>query len=263
MRRGEPGSLRAVALPTEHGGWGFTLEPVLLGVAVAPGLAGAGLAAVALAVFLARRPLRLLAEDRRSARRLPRTSAAVRVLAAAAAVAAGGLTLAGLQGDPRFWWAAAAALPVAAAQVGADLTRRNRAFLAEAAGAVAMGAAAPAIALAAGWEAGPAFALWAVVAGRALPSILFVRAQIRRSKGQASRPAPTHAAHGAAVAALAILAAGGAAPWTASGAVAGLWAWAAFGLERPPVPTRTLGWAQVAAGLLVVGATAAGHHLGW
>ncbi len=263
MGRGEPGSLRAVALPTEHGGWGFTLEPVLLGVAVAPSFAGAGLAAVALAVFLTRRPLRLLAEDRRNRRWLPRTSAAVRVLAATAVVAAGGLTLAGLRGDPRFWWAAAAALPVAAAQVGADLTRRNRAFLAEAAGAVAMGAAAPAIALAAGWEAGPAFALWAVIAGRALPSILFVRAQIRRSKGQAVHPAATHAAHGLFVALLAVLAAGGAAPWTAAGAIAGLWAWAALGLGRPPVPARTLGWTQVAAGLLVVGATAAGYHLGW
>jgi len=232
-------------------------------VAVAPGLAGAGLAAAALAVFLARRPLRLLAEDRRSRRWLPRTSTAVRVLAAAGMVATGGLALAGLRGDPRLWWAAAAALPVAAAQVGADLARRNRAFLAEASGAVAMGAAAPAIALAGGWEAAPAFALWAVIAGRALPSILFVRAQIRRSKGQAARPAATHAAHAVFVALLAGLAAGDAAPWTAAGAVAGLWASAAFGLRRPPLPTRTLGWTQVAAGFLVVAATASGHYLGW
>jgi hypothetical protein len=47
VRRGEPGSLRAVALPTEHGGWGFTLEPIVLGLAVAAGPAGAGLAAAA------------------------------------------------------------------------------------------------------------------------------------------------------------------------------------------------------------------------
>ncbi len=157
----------------------------------------------------------------------------------------------------------AAALPVAAGQVSADLTRRGRAFLAEAAGAVAMGAAAPAIALAAGWEAAPALALWAVVAGRALPSILFVRAQIRRSKGQPAplpRPTPPTASPWPPSP---VLAAAGALPWTAVGALAGLWAWAAFGLGRPPVPARTLGWAQVAAGLLVVGATVAGHYLGW
>jgi hypothetical protein len=252
-----------VALPTEHGGWGFTLEPILLGSVVAPSLAGAGLAAVALAVFLARRPLRLLTEDCRSRRWLPRTASACRVLAVCAAVAAAGSAVAALQGDTRFWWAAAAALPVAAVQVGADLARRNRAFVAEAAGALAMGATAPAIALAAGWEPGPAFALWAVIAGRALPSILFVRAQIRRSRGPVARPAATHAAHGIALAALAGLAAGGALPWAAAGAVAGLWAWVVVSLRRPPVPARTLGWTQVAAGLLVVGATAAGHHLGW
>jgi hypothetical protein len=261
--RGEPGSLRAVALPTEHGGWGFTLEPILLGLAVAPSLAGVGLAAAALAVFLARRPLRLLAEDLRSRRRLPRTASALRVLAVCAVAAAAGLAAAALQGDARFWWAVVAALPAAAGQVGADLGRRSRTFLAEAAGAVAMAAAAPAIALTAGWEAGPAFALWAVAAGRGLPSILFVRAQIRRTRGESASPAAAHAAHGMALAALAGLAAAGALPWAGAGAIAGLWAWVVVGLRRPAVPARTLGWTQVLAGLLVVGVTTAGHYLGW
>jgi hypothetical protein len=252
-----------VALPTEHGGWGFTLEPIVLGLAVAPGLAGAGLAAAALAVFLARRPFRLLAEDLRSRRRLPRTASASQVLAVCVVVAGVGLAMAAWRGDSRFWWAVAAALPAAAWQVGADLSRRSRAFLAEAAGAVTMGAAAPAIALAAGWEAGPAFALWAVAAGRGLPSILFVRAQIRRTRGEPASPGAAHAAHGMALAALAGLAAVGALPWAAPGAIAGLWAWAVVGLRRPAVPARTLGWTQVLAGLLVVGVTTAGHYLGW
>ncbi|VAV92581.1 Putative membrane-spanning protein, partial [hydrothermal vent metagenome] len=29
-------NVRSIALPTEHGGWGFTLEPILLGLLVAP-----------------------------------------------------------------------------------------------------------------------------------------------------------------------------------------------------------------------------------
>ncbi len=261
--RGEPGSLRAVALPTEHGGWGFTLEPVLLGLAVAPSRAGAGLAAAALAVFLARRPLRLLLADLRSHRFLSRTRTAAGVLAACLVVAGAGLTVATRLATGPFWWALAAALPATAGQVGADLTRRSREFLAEAAGAVAMGAAAPAIALAAGWEAAPAFGLWAVLAGRALPSILLVRAQIRRGKGEPAGAAATHAAHDLALAALGGLAAIGAVPWAAAGAIAALWAWAALSLGRPPVPARTLGWTQMAAGLVVVAVTAAGHHLGW
>lgn len=41
-------SLRSVAIPAEHGGWGLTLEPGILGVLVAPDLAGVllGLAAL-------------------------------------------------------------------------------------------------------------------------------------------------------------------------------------------------------------------------
>ncbi len=263
MGRGDPGSLRAVALPTEHGGWGFTLEPLLLGLAVAASLAGAGLAAAALAVFLARRPLRLLLADLRARRVLPRTRMAAAVLGSCLAVAGAGLLAAALLGDGRFWWALAAAVPAAAWQVGADLARRSREFLAEASGAVALGAAAPAIALAAGLEAAPAFALWAVLAGRSLPAILLVRAQIRRGKGEPARPAATHAAHGVALAAVGGLAAAGVLPWTAGGALAALWAWAALSLARPPVPARTLGWTQMAAGLLVVALTAVGHHLGW
>lgn len=263
MGRGEPGSLRAVALPTEHGGWGLTLEPILLGLVVAPGWAGAGLAATAAAVFLARRPLRLAFSDLRARRFLPRTATAGWVLAACFLVAGAGLTAAAFLADGPFWWALVAAVPAAAWQVGADFARRSREFLAEAAGAIAMGAAAPAIALAAGWAAAPAFALWAVLAGRALPSILLVRAQVRRSQGEPAHPAAAHAAHAAAVAVLAALAAWEAVPWAAAAALAALWAWAALSLRRPPGPTSTLGWTQVAAGLAVVGITAAGHHLGW
>ena len=33
-------TLRSVAMPAEHGGWGLTLEPGILGVLLAPSLAG-------------------------------------------------------------------------------------------------------------------------------------------------------------------------------------------------------------------------------
>jgi hypothetical protein len=33
---GERSRLRSVALPSEHGGWGLTLEPAVLGLLVAP-----------------------------------------------------------------------------------------------------------------------------------------------------------------------------------------------------------------------------------
>ena len=47
--------IRSIALPTEHGGWGFTLEPILLGLLVAPSAAAWEISAAALGIFLARR----------------------------------------------------------------------------------------------------------------------------------------------------------------------------------------------------------------
>src|SRR5689334_962019 len=45
-------SLRALALPTEHGGWGLLLEPLLLGLLIVPSAPGAAVAAAALGAFL-------------------------------------------------------------------------------------------------------------------------------------------------------------------------------------------------------------------
>lgn len=254
---------RSVALPTEHGGWGFTLEPLLLGLCVAPSVAGVGIGLAALAAFLARRPLRLLVVDHRQGRRLPRTRVARTTLAGCLAGATAGLIVAIAFADGAFWAPLAAASPLAAVQLWADLARRNRQPIAESAGAVAMGAAAAMIALADGWGPAPGFGLWAVLAARDVPSILLVRAQIRRGRGRPARPAATHVAHLTAVGALAGLAAAGTVPFAAALAIALLWISALVGLARPPAPAHTLGWTQVLAGLLVVGSTAAGHYLGF
>jgi hypothetical protein len=53
----------AVAIPTEHGGWGLTLEPVLLGLIVAWSGAGAALGVAAFRALLLRTPAKLIAVD--------------------------------------------------------------------------------------------------------------------------------------------------------------------------------------------------------
>ncbi len=52
-------SFRSLVLPREHGSWSLALEPVALGLLVAPTRAGGWLALAAAAAFLARRPLKL------------------------------------------------------------------------------------------------------------------------------------------------------------------------------------------------------------
>ena len=72
---------RSVAIPTEHGGWGLTLEPALLGLMVAFSWSGVAIGVAATLAFLARTPLKLALVDRRRGRVLPRTRLASRIAA--------------------------------------------------------------------------------------------------------------------------------------------------------------------------------------
>jgi len=44
-------NIRAVALPAEHGGWALIIEPIALGLLVAPSITGLFIGAEALASF--------------------------------------------------------------------------------------------------------------------------------------------------------------------------------------------------------------------
>jgi hypothetical protein len=76
---GEQSGLRAVAMPTEHGGWSLTLEPVLLGLLVAWSWPGVALGLAAMLAFLARTPVKLVLVDRWRGRWHMRTTVAARV----------------------------------------------------------------------------------------------------------------------------------------------------------------------------------------
>src|SRR5262245_5381791 len=93
--------VRSVALPSEHGGWSFLLEPVLLGLLVAFSWPGVLLAVAALGAFLAHQPLKTAIKDVRAGRNAPRTVLAKRFAAGyslvAVAALAGVLVLAGPQ----------------------------------------------------------------------------------------------------------------------------------------------------------------------
>ena len=65
---------RAVAVPSEHGGWGLTLEPVLLGLLVGFSWSGMAIGAATFLAFLVRTPLKLALVDRRRGRAAADTS---------------------------------------------------------------------------------------------------------------------------------------------------------------------------------------------
>ena len=255
---------RPVALPAEHGGWGFLAEPVVLGLALAPSTAGACLALAALAAFLARHPLRLWLLDRRKGVRYPRTALAACFFAGYAALAALLLAAAFAWAETPFWPALALAAPIGLLALSFDARGRSRDALPELAGAVALGASATAIALAGGARPGVAWGAWALLSLRAITSVLYVRARIRLDRGLAAGPGIVLAGHAAALAVAAGLARSAWAPWLASAAFLVLLARAAWGLSplRQRVRPKVLGFQELGFGLLTLALLAVGYRVG-
>ncbi|WP_297561250.1 YwiC-like family protein [Meiothermus sp.] len=255
-------SLKAVALPSEHGGWGFTLEPVLLGLLVAPSGAGLGLGLFALAAFFTRHPLKLWLSDLRRGKKFPRTALARNLALLYGLLALAGLTLAAWWASGPFWLPLLLALPLVGVQLWFDAHNRGRNLLPELSGAVAMGAMASSIALAAGQDPRLAYGLWLVLAARAVASIFYARAQVRRTRGESVNLV---AAYFAETLAVVVLIAGtglGLVPWLSVVALAILIPLSLYTFSKPPVPARVVGWSQMALGLWVVLLTALGARGG-
>ena len=165
-------ALRPLALPNEHGGWGFVAEPILLGLLIAPSPAGAFIAVAALAAFLTRHPLKLAASDWLRGKRYPRTGACEWLASGYGAAALVAMIVAVTLGGPRLLVPLAIAAPLAIAQFVADAKNRGRALAAELMGATAMGSIAVAM--------GAPAAVWVILAARSVSAILYVRAALRR-----------------------------------------------------------------------------------
>lgn len=249
---------RAVAIPNEHGGWGLTFEPILLGLLVAPSFAGTCLGAAAVLAFLVRTPLKLVSIDLRHHRWIDRSRLAVRIatveLLTIAALAVGTGLLAG-------WaWIAVVAIaaPLVAVEWWYDSRGRGRRLVPELAGASGIAVVAAVVITAGGGTSGLAAAAWIVLAARSVGSIPFVRTQIARLRGGSCGLRTSDLAQlvalllaAAAVVVDARLLAGA----IGVGLVAALQVrW----VRRPPVPPRRLGFTQLGLGIGLVLLTAGG-----
>jgi hypothetical protein len=258
-----PAPWKAVALPVEHGGWGLLIEPVLLGLVLAPSSAGFCLAGAAVAAFLARHPLRLVFMDRRKGARYPRTALAELFAVGYATLALAFVALAIPLASAPFWPAIAVGAPPALVAIAYDLRGRSREALPEAAGGVALGASAAAIALAGGVSAGLAFGAWALLALRGVTAVLYVRARLRLDRGVPAGTRGALASHAAAIAVAAALAGAGFGPWLGVLAFGVLLLRAAWGLSsrRAPVRPKVVGFQELFFGLLTLVLLAVGYRL--
>ncbi len=231
-RAGAGPSFKSVALPAQHGGWSFVLEPALIGVVLAPSFSGLLLGVAALMVFLVDQPLRVALKDRRKGKRYARTALAERAaLAYGVLGVAAGIGAFAFTAEP-FWIPLLLAVPLALVQLALDLRNQARSATAEVAGALAFAAVAAAIVMMTGWAPAAAFGLWATLALRAVSAILYVRARLRLEKGRPGQSGLALGAQGLLVAGLVALAALDLAPWLAVIGGLVLAGRALFGLSR-------------------------------
>jgi len=232
-----------LALPVEHGGWGILLEPLALGLLVAPSRGGALIAVAAFFAFLARHPLKLAMQDAMRGHSFARTMWCWVFVAWYGVLGAYSLTFAVAQSSLRILAPMLLVAPLAIVMLVYDAKRRGRSLLPEAAGAIAMASSAASIAIAAGQSYAFAFTLMAMMAMRSVPSIFYVRSLLGRTSATI-------------VVALHALAFGFGAWVGTPGAVAAylaLFARAAWGLAHDAPPAKIIGWREIAWGVVTIG----------
>jgi hypothetical protein len=253
---GRRSMLRSVAMPTEHGGWSLTLEPVLLALLVAWSWPGFALGLAAMLAFVARTPVKVVLVDRWRHRWLDRTRLAARVAAVELIALVMLVMFAAFTADGRFWIPFVVAAPLIAVELWFDMRSRSRRLIPELAGTIGIGSVAAAIALADGAELLLALGLWCVVGARGAAAIPYVRAQVFRLHARPYHRWPSDLAQVLAVAAVAIGWAFDAVPFAAVIVLAIIGAINVAALRREPRPPKVLGVQQMMFGLAVTVVTA-------
>jgi hypothetical protein len=190
--------VRQVALPTEHGGWAFLLEPIVAGMAIAFSSAAPWIALLTIGAFLTRQPLKVLIADRLGMRNRVRASLAFRFSFGYGVIVALGIvgTMSTVGVRPLLPFVLV--LPFAIFQIYFDASGRSRGLIPELTGAIALSASIAAIGLSANMPLAKAAAFWAIFASKSIASIFYVRERLRLEKGKGySRSLPTCAHLGA------------------------------------------------------------------
>jgi hypothetical protein len=253
--------IRPVALPAEHGGWGFVLEPIFLGLLIAPSWAGFSFALSALGMFLLHQPLKIALKGRFKGRRSQRTMWAERFTLGYGTIIALTFGLVLLTADWQFLLPLLMAVPMMSVLLGYDIKNKSRDLTAELLGASALGAIAPAIVTLGGFELGEAMVLWLLLLARTIPSILYIRARLRLERSTEFAIPPVWIVHLLTIVGIAALVLADVVPWMALVAVSILFGRMALGLSsyRKPRPVKVIGFQELGYGFLTVILLAMGY----
>lgn len=255
---------KKIALPSEHGSWGFLFEPIVASLAIGFSLPGAMIAIMTIGGFLARQPLKVLIIDRTGQRNAERARVAAGFIAIFASIALIGFTGAVLTGGLHPFVPFFIVLPLACVQIYFDGSRKSRGLLPEIFGAVTISSSAAAILLAAGFSWPPALALWLVMVSRLIPSIIYVRNRLKLEKGKSFSLTAVVMTNAAAVIAAGVLAYNGLASVLVPPMMILLLVRAVAGLSpnRRKLKAMKIGILEVVYGTLTVAAIIVGYYAG-
>lgn len=265
IRSGTPVSrrtlIKSVALPSEHGSWGFLIEPILLGMLVGATGWGGLFCLAAIGGFLAHQPIKIALKDRLKNKRVVRTFWAEWFAVGYILLAGFSFSLVVFSADRRFLFPLLLAFPLILCQLYYDARNRSRELLPELAGAAALGAIAPSIVLLAGWKISAAFLLWTALLARTFPSILYVRSRLKLEHSKSASISIVWASHFLALVTIVMMAGLGRLPWLAAVGSSLLFFRALLGLSKYRTPRRTpiIGVQEMGYGILYVILIAIGY----
>lgn len=255
---------RRIALPTEHGSWGFLGEPLVAGLAITFSMSAPWIAIMTIGAFLLRQPLRVLVINHLGRRDTDLTATAFRFVLFYFLIFAAGLTGTLIFAGVRPLIPFLIVLPLIAVQAYYDIFRRGRTLTAELAGAISISASVAAVAIAAGlwWPLAVGVAL--VFIARMIPSILYVRERLRLEKGKSFSYFIPVAAHAAAVVLVTSLAFFAIVPVITVAAMLILLSRAAIGLsaKRTKMRAMQIGVWEVIYGTVTVAILVIGYYAG-
>ena len=174
--------VKSIALPLEHGAWGFLFEPLLAGLLIAPTLGGAFLSVFIVGAFLSRQPLKFVVGDYLQKKRLPRTRVALRWTLYFGGISAVGLVASIFTAKPESFVPLIISAPVVVYLILQDASRKSRETLPELLGASVLATSIASLSLAAGHGYAFAAAMWVIMLSRLIPSIAYVRNRLRLEK---------------------------------------------------------------------------------
>jgi hypothetical protein len=256
-------NLKSIALPTEHGGWSFLAEPIVLGLLVAPTWKGFVLGLAVVSLFLLHQPLKIALKDNLKRRRVARTQWAERFVLLYGGLGISFVLILIAMNGANFLLPMLVGGIFALVQVAYDARNQSRELVPELAGSIALAATASSIALLAGWSLTSAIMLWVIVAVRAVTAIIYVRVRLQMVHDKPHNKSFVLALHIVALCLFVILAVVKAIPFTVVIAMMILIVRAFKGILRPAlnVTAKIIGLTELAIGIVYILTVSGGYWL--